>query len=114
MAGYAEEVKDDIPNGLEFLPENSVNTAFRWKMYKEDGTITEDVKEAKYIKTDYLSKANDIDNKNLLKAFDPEKMTMPDYRDLKVAFKVIEPNTSDRIIINTAEITDDADEMVMK
>ena len=110
MAGYAEEVKDDIPNGLEFLPENSVNTAFRWKMYKEDGTITEDVKEAKYIKTDYLSKANDIDNKNLLKAFDPEKMTMPDYRDLKVAFKVIEPNTSDRIIINTAEITDDADE----
>lgn len=37
-------------------------------------------------------------------------MTMPDYRDLKIAFKVTEPNTSDRVIINTAEITEDADE----
>ena len=35
---------------------------------------------------------------------------MPDYKDLKIAFKVTEPNTSDRIIINTAEITDDSDE----
>ena len=37
-------------------------------------------------------------------------MTMPDYKDIKIAFKVTEPNTSDRIIINTAEIADDADE----
>ena len=37
-------------------------------------------------------------------------MTMPDYKDLKIAFKVTEPNTSDRIIINTAEISDDSDE----
>lgn len=79
-------------------------------MYKQDGTETTEVKEASYIKTDYLAKINDIDNKNLLKAFDPETMTMPDYRDLKIAFKVTEPNTSDRVIINTAEITEDADE----
>lgn len=110
MAGYAEEVKDDLPEGLEYLPTNAINTAFRWKMYKQDGTETTEVKEASYIKTDYLAKINDIDNKNLLKAFDPETMTMPDYRDLKIAFKVTEPNTSDRVIINTAEITEDADE----
>lgn len=37
-------------------------------------------------------------------------MTQPDYKDVKVVFKVKEPNTSDRIIINTAEISDDSDE----
>lgn len=111
VAGYAEEVKDNLPEGLEFLPENTINTAFKWKMYKEDGTETTDVKEAKYIKTDYLSKANEtVEGNNLIKAFDPETMTMPDYKDIKIAFKVTEPNTSDRIIINTAEIADDADE----
>ncbi len=111
VAGYAKEVMDDLPKGLEFLPENSINTAFKWKMYKEDGTETTDIKEAKRIKTNYLSKENEtIQNNNLIKAFDPETMSMPDYKDLKIAFKVTEPNTSDRIIINTAEITDDADE----
>ena len=111
VAGYAEEVKDNLPEGLEFLPENTINTAFKWKMYKEDGTETTDVEEAKYIKTDYLSKANEtVEGNNLLKAFDSETMTMPDYKDIKIAFKVTEPNTSDRIIINTAEIVDDADE----
>lgn len=56
-------------------------------MYKQDGTETTEVKEASYIKTDYLAKINDIDNKNLLEAFDPETMTMPDYRDLKLHLK---------------------------
>ena len=111
VAGYAEEVKDNLPDGLEFLPDNSINTAFKWKMYKEDDTETNDVKEAKYIKTDYLSKSNETtEGEKLIKAFNPETMTMPDYKDLKIAFKVTEPNTSDRIIINTAEIADDADE----
>ena len=31
-------------------------------MYKQDGTETTEVKEASYIKTDYLAKINDIDN----------------------------------------------------
>ena len=111
VAGYAEEIKDNLPEGLEFLPENTINTAFKWKMYKEDGTETTDVKEAKYIKTNYLSKANEtVEGNNLIKAFDSETMTMPDYKDIKIAFKVTEPNTSDRIIINTAEIANDADE----
>ena len=37
-------------------------------------------------------------------------MTQPDYRDVKIAFRVTEPNTSDRILINTAEISEDSDE----
>ena len=80
-------------------------------MYKEDGTETKDVKEAKYIETDFLSKEKEKeDGANLIKAFNPETMTMPDYKDLKIAFKVTEPNTSDRIIINQAQISDDSDE----
>ncbi len=110
--GYATKVKDDIPEGLEFLPENSINTAFGWKMYKEDGTETKDVKEAKYIETDFLSKDKETKaGSNLLKAFnyDKDKMTQPDHKDLKIAFKVTEPNTSDRIIVNKAQISEDSD-----
>ena len=111
MAGYASKVKDDIPDGLEFLPEHSVNTAFQWKMYKEDGTETKEVSEAKYIETDFLSKEKEkAEKENLIVAFNPLTMDMPDYRDVKIAFKVTEPNTSDRIIINQAQISDDSDE----
>lgn len=36
-------------------------------------------------------------------------MTQPNYKDVKVAFRVVEPNTSDRIIINEAQISNDSD-----
>ena len=112
QSGYAEEVKDDLPEGLEFLPENSINTEYRWIMYNEAGEVTENVEEAKTIRTDYLSKAqaDETGRDNLLKGFDSETMTEPDSRDLKIAFKVTEPNTSDRILINTAEISEDTNE----
>ena len=93
------------------MPDHAINTAFEWKMYTADGTETTNVEEAEYIKTNYLSKENETTpGEFLIDAFDPETMTMPDYKDLKIAFKVTEPNTSDRIIINTAEISDDSDE----
>ena len=112
QAGYAEEVKDDLPEGLEFLPENSVNTEFRWIMYNEAGEVTENVSEAVSIRTDYLSKAqaDATGRDNLLKGFDENTMTQPDYKEVKIAFKVTEPNTSDRILINIAEISEDANE----
>ena len=112
MAGYAEEVKDDVPEGLEFLPENEINTEYRWVMYDANGEVTEDVSQAVTIRTDYLSKAqeDETERDNLLDAFDPDTMDEPDHRDVKVAFKVTEPNTSDRIIINTAEISEDENE----
>ena len=50
VAGYAEEVKDNLPEGLEFLPENTINTAFKWKMYKEDGKQTIYLKQMKLLK----------------------------------------------------------------
>ena len=112
QAGYADEVKDNLPEGLVYLPENEINKEYRWKLYKEDGTETTEVSEAKTVRTDYLSRDQEIQTKrnNLLKAFNTETMTQPDYRDVKIAFKVTEPNTSDRIIINTAEISKDSDD----
>ena len=112
IAGYADEVKDDLPEGLEFLPDNEVNTEYRWVMYDANGNETTNVQDAVTIRTDYLSKAQEDETgrDNLIDAFDPETMTQPDYRDVKIAFKVTEPNTSDRVLINTAEISDDSDE----
>ena len=79
-------------------------------MYDSNGNITQDVGQAVYICTDYLSKANETtDGENLLQAYNSETMEGPDYRDVRVAFRVTEPNTSDRIIINQAQISDDAD-----
>ena len=110
-AGYAKEVKDDIPQGLEFLPDNEINKEYRWVMLDKDGNKTEDVSKAVDITTDYLSREQGIKagRDNLLKPFDKETMEAPDYRDVKVAFKVVEPNTSDRIVINQAQISDDED-----
>ena len=104
IAGYANKVKDDVPEGLEFLPENEINKEYRWVQSEDKNSI----------ETDYLSKEQEkTEGANLIKAFDKEAGITdknPDYRDLKIAFKVTEPNTSDRIIVNTAEITDDRDD----
>ena len=119
IAGYAEEIADDIPDGLRYLPENATNVEYRWVMYDEEGNVTENVEEAVEIRTDYLSKEqgesrlNGEENPNLLQAFDSNAeigQGNPDYRDIKVAFEVIEPNESDRIIVNAAQITEDSDE----
>ena len=53
------------------------------------------------------------ENPALLKAFNPDaeiSETNPDYADVVVAFKVVEPNTSDKIVVNSAQISKDTDE----
>ena len=87
---------DDIPEGLEFLPDHEINKEYKWVLNKETNSIS----------TDYLSMKNGKDN--LIKAFDASSKKL-DYKDLKVAFKVVEPETSDRILINHAQITEDTD-----
>ena len=135
LAGYAEEITDDIPEGLEYLPEHSVNKQYEWVMIDKDGKITEKVEDAVKITTDYLSEEKETKSKmtitdettgeissptnvreNLIDPFDSSKAISnkeplnPDYKDIKVAFKVIEPNTSDRIIVNSAQISEDSDD----
>ena len=114
IAGYVTEVTDDIPDGLRFLPENETNIEYRWVMYDEQGNVTDNVEDAVKITTDYLSKdQEETEGENLLQAFNPEEEIgegNPDYRDIKVAFEVIEPNGSDKIIVNSAQISEDSDE----
>ena len=113
IAGYATEITDDIPSGLQFLPDNELNKTMRWKMIDKEGKETTDVEKAVKITTDYLSKEQEKQQyENLLKAFNAnEEITdeNPDYKDVQVAFKVIEPNSSDKIIVNSAQISEDSD-----
>lgn len=120
--GYASKVSDDVPDGLEYLPDNNLNKEYRWVMYDKDGKETTDVKNAVKLTTDYLSKEQGEarmavnselkENPALLTAFDGTKEisdTNPDYADVKIAFKVTEPNGSSKILVNSAQITDDTD-----
>ena len=108
VLGYAMEVSDDIPDGLEFLPDHATNQEYGWKMYDANGEETTNVSEAVEIRTRYLE--ND-----LLNPYDPTKEISvveplnPDYAEVKVAFKVVEKDITqeDRIIINKAQITED-------
>ena len=110
MDGYASKISDDIPNGLEFLPENETNKKYGWVMLDENGKETDDVSKANKLMTSYLSKESDDDN--LLTAFDRTKEisdTNPSYKDVEIAFKVVEPNSSNKILVNSAQISDDQD-----
>ena len=94
------------------MPEHPLNKdEYKWDMIDKEGKVTKKLEEAVSVSTKYLSKEQEKEEgANLIKAYDTETMTMPDYRDVKIAFKVTEPNTSDRIIINTAEIKEHRDE----
>ena len=109
MAGYAQEISDDVPEYLEYLSNNEINKEYRWKKINENKIVT-----------DYTSKeigearmsATDKANPNLLNAFDKDAKISdinPDYVDVKVAFKVKDPNSSQYVIVNKAQISEDAD-----
>ncbi len=103
--GYASEITDDIPEYLEYLPEESTNVDYMWKMYDENGEETQELEEAVKVKTEYLSKDNSTNN--LIQAFDGNMLY---YKDIKIAFKVKDPNSNTIIITNHAQISDDTDE----
>lgn len=114
-AGYANEITDDIPEGLEFLVNNEINKQYGWKMLDKDQKETTDVSKAKYIVTDYLSEEKGKQNE--IKAFDKQagiSQGNPDYRDVKVAFKVTYvPKTIEdtkKILVNVAQISADSDD----
>jgi len=120
--GYATKIMDDIPEGLEFLPQDATNTANGWKMYQlisekyhaeTKGYETITYNKNTYVRTDDATKADlivtDALENQLIKSYDSKTMETLDYKDVKVAFKVIEPNTSDRIIINYAQISEHKD-----
>ncbi len=121
IAGYAKEVSDNLPEGLEFLIDNDTNKKYEWKLYDKDGNETKDLSQAVTVKTNYLSKERSEERKenNLIEPFNPnadisnnKDNLNPDYRDIQIAFKVVEQAVKgqQRVIKNIAEITDDEDE----
>ena len=108
--GYAAEIEDDIPTGLVFVTDNSVNQKYGWKMYDKSGNVTTDTSQAVKVKTTYLSK--DSSDENVIKAFDGSTLM---YKDVKLVFKVDESaidktvTTEKRTLINTAEISKNTD-----
>ena len=108
----AKEIMDDIPAGLEFLPDDELNKNV-WTMYKKvdqktDKTVEFDGKN--YELTDKASEADiivtDSIKGNVIKAFDGKNL---DFKEVKANFKVVEPKTSDRIVTNHAQITKQTD-----
>ena len=106
--GYASEITDDIPEYLEYLPEDSTNVKYMWKMYDKNGNETDKLEEAVAVKTTYLSKENEkTSGENLIKAFDGTTLS---YKEVEVAFKVKDPNSNKHIITNCAQVSEDTDE----
>ncbi|MBR3134273.1 MAG: Cys-Gln thioester bond-forming surface protein [Clostridia bacterium] len=109
--GYAAQIGNNIPEGMEFIPDNETNQKYSWKMYDQNGKKTDDIEKATYLKSNYLArKESDEENKNLIKAFNSEEEF--NYKDIKVSLRVKNSKPEgDRTVISQAQIikTTDAD-----
>ena len=106
--GYAAQIGNDIPSGFQFLKDYETNKKYNWKMYDDQGNETEDLNSAKYVKTSYLAKREGVGNdENLIKTYSSSNEN--NYRDIKVAFKIVEPTSPDRKITSKAQIVQATD-----
>ena len=104
--GYVSLIKDEIPEGLQYITNDATNTTYGWKMLDADGKETSDVSKAKYVTTDHLSKEKSEDN--LIAKFNKETKQLS-YKDVKVSFKVVSEDTTGKEIINHAQISKETD-----
>lgn len=103
LAGYAEEITDNLPEGLEFLPDNEINKEYKWKMLDKDGETTTSVINAQKVTTDYLSSKDPANIIDAMQIKDGQKLIS--FKDIKIAFKVTEAELVDKLMINIATIT---------
>ena len=129
--GYASEITEDIPDGLEFLWSElegedlqndpnlteaekeaiEFNQNYLWGNFQYDETGERIIQ----ISTDYLSKENEttVDG-NLIPAFGSNDGTKTEadisYKEVSVKLKVISDDVSGEVIRNEAAITEDTDE----
>ena len=127
MDGYASEISEDVPEGLEFIwsekLEDELNKDTTLTKSEKDAilynqliwtpkTINKDTKKIEVITTNYLAKGEGVEKSgtgtNLIKAFDSEKQTL-NYKEVYVYMKVISDNVGGSIIRNEAAITKDSD-----
>lgn len=106
--GYAKEIKTDLGSGLEYLPTHPINVKYKWSTLDAAGNTTYDLNFAKYGVTTYLSKESSEDN--LIKLFDSKTMNEPEYKEVKIAFKINEFNPLERIVYSNAYIGVDTNE----
>ena len=104
--GYVSLIKDEIPEGLQYITNDATNATYGWKILDADGKETSDVSKAKYVTTDYLSKEKSEDN--LIAKFNKETKQLS-YKDVKVSFKVVSKDTTGKEIINHAQISKETD-----
>ncbi|MBR2705602.1 MAG: Cys-Gln thioester bond-forming surface protein [Clostridia bacterium] len=104
--GYATQIGNDIPSGFEFLKDYEINKQYNWKMYDAQGNETDDINNAKYVKTEHLAKIDGNDD-NLIKTFSSSNEN--NYKDVKIAFRVSEPTSEDRRITSKAQIVQATD-----
>ena len=129
--GYAQEITEDVPEGLEFLWSEETGEDL-----ESNTTLTDAEKEAiefnqnylwgnfvydesgeriVQISTDYLSKENEgTPGSNLIDAFGRNDGTKTEndlsYKEVSVKFKVIADNIAGTVIRNEAAISEDCDE----
>ena len=129
--GYAQEITEDVPEGLEFIWSEKTDDELQ-----SDETLTDAEKEAiefnqKYlwgnfvydeagekivqISTDYLSKENEgTPGSNLIEGFGKNDGTKTEadlsYKEVSVKFRVVADNIAGTVIRNEAAITEDCDE----
>ncbi len=103
-AGYAEEITDNLPEGLEYLPENEINKQYGWKLIDAEGNETEDITKAVKVTTDYLK------DQIIEGLIEENGQKILSYKDVQIAFKVEKAEEKGRIIVNTAQISKDSDD----
>ena len=135
ISGYAEEITENIPTGLEFVYDDKITIGADGKVDYTNCTKTlsdEDKKAIEFnlsqgwsikttdsstgriteTKSDLLSR--DKSTSNLIKAFDyahdDGKGSGLSYKDIQIKLKVIATDPKIGVIRNEAAITDDADE----
>ena len=133
--GYASEITEDVPEGLEFMWSEKVDSDLEadTTLSKEEKeaikynqgiwdikTINKETNKIELITTDYLAKGKGAEKTtegaNLIKAFDKTKGYVntindknPDYKEVSVYMKVTAANDVTSIIRNEAAITGDTD-----
>ena len=109
--GYASLIKDSIPEGLEYVIDSEINANYLWNVESYQDSLGKTVITTDYFKKDGM--AEEKGEKALLQALNPDASISeqnPDYIDVQVLCKVVEPQNSNRILINYAQISDDSDE----
>lgn len=115
VAGFASQLIDEIPTGLEFIVDNETNKYYSWSIYDKEGNPTDNIQEAKYAATEYLSKksgeermSNDSKikkNPSLISSFEILANNTPAYADVKIAFRVKSRGISEETIENKVQIS---------